>query len=1504
MDDTVTRAPSARLVFLLGLRGSGVEAVERALVDSEGVVTRRDRKGAVLPGDGLIADGLVEEDFGGIGFFPQAPCAFAQPWEERSLQRLRQSYLQASPAQGERVVYAAPSLVLHASALAKALPEARFVVVSRHPVEAAYAARRAGLQAKVGVSTYLDAHLAAWHGLQAQLPALRHVHVVRWEDLARDPADTLAALAAYLELPSLVTPTSVLSELLSWDEWEGWRQEGDAERERVWGRQPAIEALGYAVDRPWLPGDVAPPSAGTLPDADAARPYAAAAASDPRPAGAGAEGLDEALFVLSLAAPEEQGAPLALARAARASGRHVALLGTWSPLSDLEVEGFDLRGAIAMPFPSQRDVDPALSPRDQEDAYWLALRSWADEHLVAVLRRVTAALQGVSSPRLVVHVPFDLTTHLEVAFGARVAELQRGPMPAGLGEEEEDASWIRYAWALARHTYAEHSVGLHKRVLQAAAALGWEVGAEALAPCRTLASLKRRPVLQPFPVMAMHQQVPGLRMVATGFPIDRRAAQESATVSRSVLGLSADLEGCWVLGWSWGRSLASDTPPEPLRALIVALQQRPEPVVVLGDDVPAFVAALGPVLPVSAAPAVLRQARALVHGGWSDWTAAALHARTPSLVLPLNTRGECGVWANFIEETGWGVTPRGTSVESIARSLEELASSGSFAARLQDAPIEHLLDPSGERLWRALDQELAGCPVFHREAAARLEALAVHGLHASRQMWHGVWTALRMQGQVVEEARYLQGTFFQSMASADRHYPLRKADWPEVGERLVVEEQDRPHESSLQEWWYLHAHVQDAEGRAYSVFAALFERVVGEERFAHAHASVLDVETGRHLVRSLGDPTAPRYVAPFLKQSKTSDHFRQSLAELFGRGEFPAPDEAASGDVSLPRDRLDHTLGDFRIARLGEGQYKVSIESQDKAGFSLTFTATKPPILNGLYGIVHGAAAGEHMYYYSYTRMAVEGQVVVQGEARDVHGSGWYDHEFGGDRDRQIGGIDGASYAWSWLGIQLEDGTELVYATLLDRHGRRALHEDEVLFIDAQGVRTYHRGALQTRRTWTSMRTYVEYEVAWRFEVPSLGLELDLEAESDVQELQSVIAMPSYWEGRVRVSGTRDGQPISGLGFCEQFGRAGDRADYRTFLKAVSAEVKRSVEKTAPYELSDERLRDFVADERFENLLEGVDKGVVVDTMIRPVRTMIDRGGKSWRSMGMMVCADAVGGETHGMRDYLSFPEFLHTGSLIIDDIQDNSATRRGGPSCHVLYGVPIAINAGTSAYFFGEALLRDLDLTPEEWIRVYRLYFLCLRGAHTGQAMDIHGLGHLLPEAMHRGDFERLWQSLMSIHRLKSGLPPMIGARCGVIFAHREQEVEDILGDYFLALGTAFQVMDDVINLRGFSNGLKDHAEDLVEGKLTAPVIQAFRVLDERDRERMWHELRAPHGARDIHAMLHLIDKADAMAWCHGYARDMVEKAWLPVDSALPASHAKVLLRAFGRFVVDIRDY
>jgi len=306
-------------------------------------------------------------------------------------------------------------------------------------------------------------------------------------------------------------------------------------------------------------------------------------------------------------------------------------------------------------------------------------------------------------------------------------------------------------------------------------------------------------------------------------------------------------------------------------------------------------------------------------------------------------------------------------------------------------------------------------------------------------------------------------------------------------------------------------------------------------------------------------------------------------------------------------------------------------------------------------------------------------------------------------------------------------------------------------------------------------------------------------------------------------------------------------------------------------------------------------------SLIAPIRTIVDRGGKAWRSYVALACCDVVGGDSQPYLDWLAIPELMHVGSLIVDDVEDRSVVRRGGPAVHTLFGEPLAINAGTLCYFLPQIFLSRSKLPAAQQVRIYELYFEAARAAHAGQALDLAGFAHAMPDIVARGDGEAAEARVRAIHRLKSGAPAGCLARIGGIIGGGSEAQIDALGVFVEHVGLAFQIVDDVLNLRGFEHDLKQRGEDLAEGKVTMPVAKAMSFLDAESRAWLWTSLSA--GTRDkvtIDRAIDLLEQCGALQACRADAERLVDEAWSALDPLVPASLPKLMLRAFGWFVLE----
>lgn len=738
-------------------------------------------------------------------------------------------------------------------------------------------------------------------------------------------------------------------------------------------------------------------------------------------------------------------------------------------------------------------------------------------------------------------------------------------------------------------------------------------------------------------------------------------------------------------------------------------------------------------------------------------------------------------------------------------------------------------------------------------------------------------------------------------------------DWPADGP-IDLRAHDLPHASSTTEWWYLNSHLT-AQGRTFSVFAAFFRvvsKVHDDGRLEYAHSltwGLSDVEKQDYVGRSFVDRTAPRIGLERIKAGRGAkdERLNRAVCEVLVKGHVPRPDRMFPAEVQVATDALRLDFGPCRLEKLAGGQYRLFVSTDEgprgRVEAELTFTAKKPAVRHGDNGLVRGVH-GEDMFYYFVPRCEVAGSLLLDGARHALAGTGWYDHEFGrpppGKETKDPARSDAGVVAWNWVSAQLDDGTDVSVYDLVRADSKESAGRFAIV-VDAQGHRTaYPDFTLTPGDEWQSTRTFERYPTRYSLQVPAAGLSLEVRAAFADQELVTVISKPAFWEGRCEATGTLRGAPVKGPGYVERSG-FNEIETLDDFFKRVGEAVRASVRAVAPLDLDRERALKLVAAPGREHYLDGVDLPQLSRTLVAPVREITDRGGKAWRSYAALACCDVVLGDSRKFSQWLAFPELMHTGSLIVDDVQDKSTVRRGGPTAHLKYGEAIALNAGTAAYFMGEQLLTRSLVSDADKLRLYDLYFEALRAGHAGQAIDLDGLATFVPAALESGEFETLERRVLAIHRLKTAAPASALARMGAVAGGGSPPQVEAIGNYFDSLGLAFQIVDDVLNLRGFKGDLKQKGEDLTQGKVTLPVAKAFGRLDPKARWELWHLVSShPTDVEVVGEGIARIEGCGALDACQAQATELIESAWKRLDPLLEDSLPKVMLRAFGWYVLE----
>ena len=328
-----------------------------------------------------------------------------------------------------------------------------------------------------------------------------------------------------------------------------------------------------------------------------------------------------------------------------------------------------------------------------------------------------------------------------------------------------------------------------------------------------------------------------------------------------------------------------------------------------------------------------------------------------------------------------------------------------------------------------------------------------------------------------------------------------------------------PHPAFQTEWWYLTGNLESEGGSRFGFQFTIFRSALTPDSEAGDPGS--EWETNQiymgHL--ALTDESA-----------ETFHHF-----ERFSRGALGL----AGAQISPFRVWLEdwglEGPGEFDDLN-GEGLFPLRLSgAEDGTGISLTLTPRKPKVLQGDRGLSQkGAEPGNASYYYSFTRLDVEGAVLLDGEEAAVRGQAWFDREW------STSALSTGQVGWDWFALQLDDGRDLMYYQLRLEDGEPDPLSKGIL-VEGDGSSTLLRSGdvdLAVLERWTSPVGGVEYPSAWRLLVPDQDVELEVRPVLPDQEL---VLTFRYWEGAVDISGTGPDGPVTGRGYVELTGYA-DRA--------------------------------------------------------------------------------------------------------------------------------------------------------------------------------------------------------------------------------------------------------------------------------------------------------------------------------------------------------------------------
>ncbi|MEY3740793.1 MAG: hypothetical protein RLZZ192_1469 [Pseudomonadota bacterium] len=317
---------------------------------------------------------------------------------------------------------------------------------------------------------------------------------------------------------------------------------------------------------------------------------------------------------------------------------------------------------------------------------------------------------------------------------------------------------------------------------------------------------------------------------------------------------------------------------------------------------------------------------------------------------------------------------------------------------------------------------------------------------------------------------------------------------------------------------------------------------------------------------------------------------------------------------------------------------------------------------------------------------------------------------------------------------------------------------------------------------------------------------------------------------------------------------------------------------------------------KLSNLLALVAKDMTeVDAVIRSrlnsdvvlIRTIgdyiISAGGKRMRPALVLLVAQALGYRGDQQHLMAAVVEFIHTATLLHDDVVDESALRRGRSTANAVFGNAASVLVGD--YLYSRAFEMMVDVNDMRIMQIMSGATTVIAEGEVLQLMNIHDPD--VSEARY-----------LQVVRFKTAKLFEAAAEAGAVLAGATPAQRDAAAAYGRHIGTAFQLVDDVLDYSGDVGALgKNVGDDLREGKPTLPLIRVLEVGTHSQKELVKQAIEK--GEADFDAVAQAIHDTGALEHAQRSAVAEADMARQALD-AFPDSEAKSALLSFCTFATD----
>lgn len=317
-----------------------------------------------------------------------------------------------------------------------------------------------------------------------------------------------------------------------------------------------------------------------------------------------------------------------------------------------------------------------------------------------------------------------------------------------------------------------------------------------------------------------------------------------------------------------------------------------------------------------------------------------------------------------------------------------------------------------------------------------------------------------------------------------------------------------PHPDFRTEWWYFTGNLTSEDNRKFGYQFTIFRTALSKEK------------TERNSIWNSNQI----YMAHFAVTDINGNKFY--FDEKFSR----EGNNLAGAKVNP----LKIWLEDWQIVQTDNKTSfdlpEISIYAKsEKFEINFKLEAVKPIVLQGDEGLSQkGKQPGNASYYYSYTRLKTEGKIILDGKEFSVNGFSWMDREW------STSALSEDQAGWDWFALQLDDNTEIMYYQMRKNDGAPDIFSKGA-YVKKDGTSQVIKKddvILNVNDYWKSP-TGEEYPSGWRLQIPEKEIDLTITAAIKNQLMDVAVR---YWEGTVKIEGTKSGSKITGRGYVELTG--------------------------------------------------------------------------------------------------------------------------------------------------------------------------------------------------------------------------------------------------------------------------------------------------------------------------------------------------------------------------------